>query len=64
VSVRSTVGPGFQWRGATEVDGAVGELGVAEVDVAAIVCLVVVSERLGHSSIVLTAETCSYLLGC
>ena len=61
VSVQSAVGPGFQWRG-TEVDGAVGELGVAGVDVAANVCLVVVSTRLGHSSIVLTADTCSYLL--
>jgi hypothetical protein len=48
--------------GASEVDGAVGELGVAEVDVAANVSLVVVSKRLVHSSIVLTADTCSYLL--
>ncbi|MGZ4533662.1 MAG: hypothetical protein ACXVXP_15130 [Mycobacteriaceae bacterium] len=48
--------------GGTEVDGAVGERGVAGVDVAANVCLVVVSERLGYSSIVLTADTCSYLL--
>jgi hypothetical protein len=39
-----------------------GELGVAEVDVAANVCLAVVSRRLGHSSIALTADTCSYLL--
>jgi hypothetical protein len=56
---------GWSWipvAGASEVDGAVGELGVAEVDVAANVCLAVVSERLGHSSIVLTADTCSYLL--
>jgi hypothetical protein len=48
--------------GATEVDGAVGELGVAEVDVAANVSLAVVSKRLVHSSIALTADTCSYLL--
>ena len=61
VSVRSAVGPGFQWRG-TEVDGAVGELGVAGVDVVASVCLAVVSRRLVHSSIVLTADTYSYLL--
>jgi hypothetical protein len=47
--------------GGTEVDGAVGELGVAEVDVAANVSLGVVSKRLGHSSISLTADTCSYL---
>ena len=48
--------------GATEVDVAAGELGVAEVDVAANVPLAVVSKRLGHSSIALTADTCSYLL--
>jgi hypothetical protein len=48
--------------GGTEVDGAVGELGVAGVDVAANVSLAVVSTRLGHSSIALTAGTCSYLL--
>jgi hypothetical protein len=55
---------GWCWipvSGASEVDGAVGELGVAEVDVAANVSLVVVSRRLGHFSIVLTADTCSYL---
>jgi hypothetical protein len=62
VSVQSTVGPGFQWPGGTEVDGAAGELGVAEVDVVANVSLAVVSTRLGHSSIALTADTCSYLL--
>jgi hypothetical protein len=50
--------------GGTEVDGAVGELGVAGVDVAANVALAVVSKRLGHSSIALTADTCSYLLRC
>jgi hypothetical protein len=48
--------------GGTEVDGAAGELGVAEVDGAANVALAVVSKRLGHSSIALTADTCSYLL--
>ncbi|MGZ4552540.1 MAG: hypothetical protein ACXVXQ_03460 [Mycobacteriaceae bacterium] len=62
VSVQSTVGPGVQWRGATEVDGAVGEFGVAEVDVAANVPRVVVSKRFGHSSVALTADTCSYVL--
>jgi hypothetical protein len=48
--------------GGTEGDGAAGELGVAEVDVAANVSLAVVSKRLGHSSIALTADTGSYLL--
>src|SRR5450759_5693329 len=56
---------GWSWipvAGGTEVDVAAGELGVAEVDVAANVPLAVVSKRLGHSSIALTADTCSYLL--
>jgi hypothetical protein len=47
-----------------EGDGAVGELGVAGVDVVANVSRAVVSKRIGHSSIALTADTCSYLLGC
>jgi hypothetical protein len=68
-SIGHGVGPvsGWSWipvAGGTEVDGAVGELGVAEVDVVANVSLAVVSERLVHSSIALTADTYSYLLRC
>jgi hypothetical protein len=48
--------------GGTEVDGAAGERCPVEGDVAANVPLAVVSKRLGHSSIALTADTYSHLL--